>query len=88
LTRVTIKFPDIHAMLRWLTVPLLVLMPFCLRTLWGAFETINRLDQAVCGIGQPPAWQSAWVPLQVLTLAVVLWFLINGWRVSDRPSAK
>ena len=86
LTRVTIKFPDIHALLRWLTVPLVVLTPFCLRTLWGVFETINRLGQAACGVGQPPAWQSAWVPLQMLTLAVVLWVLVKGWRASERPS--
>lgn len=84
LTGVTHKFADIHKMLRWLGVPILLLAPFCLRTVWSAFDTVNLQGLAFCGAGAPTSWQQFWAPLQVLTLIAVLLMLARVWRQASR----
>ena len=78
--RVTRKYPEIHAMLRWLAVPLALLAPFCLRTIWSVFNATNMQGAAICAAGAPPPWQQAWAPLQLLTIAVVLYLAARTWR--------
>ncbi len=87
LTGVTRKFPDIHAMLRWLFVPLLLLTPFCVRTIWGVFNTVNVAGQAVCADGQPPVWQQFWAPVQLVTVLTVILVAVHFWRSTSGKRA-
>ena len=80
LTGVTDKFAEIHRMMRWLGVPLLLLTPFCLRTVWSVFDSVNLQGLSFCGTGELPSWQQFWAPLQMLTVIVVLVLLARAWR--------
>jgi beta-lactamase regulating signal transducer with metallopeptidase domain len=78
--RVTRQYPEIHAMLRWLAVPLALLAPFCLRTIWSVFNTVNLQGTAICSAGEAPLWQQTWAPLQLLTIVAVLYLASRTWR--------
>ena len=67
-------------MLRWLGVPLLLLLPFALRSIWQVFVRVSVTDTAVCGDAAPAGWHQLWVPVQLLTLVVVAFFVLRVWR--------
>jgi hypothetical protein len=78
--RVTRQYPEIHAMLRWLAVPLALLVPFCLRTIWSVFVAANLQGIAICSAGEAPLWLQAWAPLQLITIAFVVYLAARTWR--------
>jgi hypothetical protein len=80
LLRVTRPFAEIHSMLRWLAIPLLLLLPFVGRSLWQVFRTVNLEGSALCANGAPQTWQILWTPIQLLTLLLVAYMVLNVWR--------
>lgn len=80
LLRLTRPFAEIHSMLRWLAMPLLLLLPFAGRSLWQVFQLVNLGAAAVCAESAPPTWQTLWVPVQVLTLLWVSYMVVGVWR--------
>ncbi|MGI9271993.1 MAG: hypothetical protein ACR2QT_09470 [Woeseiaceae bacterium] len=85
--QVTRPFAEVHSMLRWLGVPLLLLLPFALRSIWAIFQTVHIGTSAICTDGDPPTWQLLWAPLQVLTLLVVTFVLVRVWRGASQPAS-
>ncbi len=77
--QLTRRFPDIHSMLRWLGVPLLLLLPFTLRSVWTIFDTVNLGSAAICEAGEPAIWQSLWAPIQILTLLLLSSMIVKIW---------
>ncbi len=73
LLRVTEPFVEVHRILRWLGVPLLLLLPFALRNIWYVLQAVNIGRTSICAIGPPPTWQLMWGPIQIFTLLVVLY---------------
>lgn len=94
LLRVTRSFADIHSMLRWLGLPLLLLMPFASRSVWQVFQSVNIESSAICAAGAPSTWQSLWAPSQIFTLLLVGYMVIKVWHsvandtAGDIPSQK
>lgn len=86
-TLLTRPFEEIHRILRWLGVPLLLLAPFGAMTTWSVFGTIFTEDRALCTPGDPPTWQLVWAPAQLATLTVTLLVLASAWRRTDPPDA-
>lgn len=80
LLRLTRPFTEIHSMLRWLTVPLLLLLPFAARSLWQVFRSVNMDATAICASATPASWQILWVPIQSLTLLLVAYMIVHLWR--------
>ena len=78
----TRPFDEVHAMLRWLGVPLLLLLPFALRSIWHVFVTVGPNEAAICGDSAPAKWHLAWVPVQLLTLIVIALLVARVWRDS------
>jgi hypothetical protein len=67
---------DVHRILRWGSLPLLLLVPLAVAAVWPTWEraTLGGLD--VCSDLPAAAWQVWWAPLQVtalLALAVIVW---------------
>ena len=87
LLRVTRPFADIHSILRWLGVPLLLLMPFAIRSVWAVFQSVNVEGSAICAAGAPTTWQSLWAPVQLTTLLLVTYMVIQVWRSVVRDKA-
>jgi len=79
LLRVTRPFVEIHSMLRWLGVPLLLLLPFALRSVWQVIRSVNLNSVAMCADTEPTTWQLLWAPVQVLTLVCVSYMLFRVW---------
>jgi hypothetical protein len=88
LLRVTRPFADIHSILRWLSVPLLLLMPFVIRSIWHVFQSVNVEATAICEADAPTTWQSLWAPVQLIALLLVASMVIKMWRnvVRDKAS--
>jgi hypothetical protein len=80
LLRVSRPFTEIHSMLRWLSIPLLLLLPFVVRSLWQVFQLVNLDAVAICANTVPSTWQTLWVPIQVLTLIWVSYMVVDVWR--------
>lgn len=80
LLRLTRPFAEIHSMLRWLALPLLLLLPFATRSLWQVFQQVHLDTSAICANVAPPLWQTIWVPAQVLTLLWLSYMVVGVWR--------
>jgi hypothetical protein len=80
LLRVSRPFTEIHSMLRWLSIPLLLLLPFVGRSLWQVVQLVNLDAVAICANTVPSTWQTLWVPIQVLTLIWVSYMVVDVWR--------
>jgi hypothetical protein len=83
--RVTRPFDEIHRMMRWLGVPLLLLLPFCLRTVWSVFNAVNLNGAAICADVSPATWQLYWAPVQLIALAVATYFVLRTWSTPGDP---
>lgn len=78
--RLTRPFEDIHKILRWLGVPLMLLMPFAFRSTWEVFQQVNLKSLAICAQGPATGWQSLWPAIQCITVLLVAYMVVNVWR--------
>ncbi|MDX2410911.1 MAG: hypothetical protein QNK16_02535 [Woeseiaceae bacterium] len=85
--RATRPFADIHGILRWLGVPLLLLLPFAIRSVWQVFQSVNVEASAICAAGAATTWQLLWAPVQLITLMLVTFMIIKVWRSVARDKA-
>ena len=88
--RSTRPLEEIHSMLRWLAVPLLLLLPFIGRSIWQAVEATVVNESAFCANVPPAIWQIIWAPVQIATAALVLYLAYRVWRsvAEDRAAAE
>jgi hypothetical protein len=86
-TLATRPFDEIHRILRWLGIPLLLLAPFGVMTTWWVSGTVFVEGRALCAPGGPPLWQQLWAPAQLATLVVTLVTLASAWRRADSIGA-
>lgn len=77
--RITRPFTEIHGILRWLGVPLMLLLPFGIRSVWQVYEVVYVNSTAICANGAPTMWQLVWAPAQAATLLLVSYQLIRVW---------
>jgi hypothetical protein len=78
--RATRPFSDIHRLLRWLGLPLGLLLMLSLRTVWGVFNRIHLNDLAICSAGEAAGWERAWVSVQVLAVAAIAFLLLREFK--------
>ena len=78
--RATRPLAEIHSMLRWLGIPLLLLLPFAVRSTWEVFRRVNQESLQICGAGAASSWESAWPVVQLLVLIVVAYMVAKVWR--------
>lgn len=88
LLNVTHPFEEIQSMLRWLGVPLLLLLPFALRSVWDIFRTVNLNTTAICPDQIAPTWQYLWAPLQMATLLFIIYRVVRVWLSVAQASSK
>jgi len=70
--QVTRPIQEVHAMLRWLRIPLALLLPWILVSIWTVFQAVVLNSNSICSTGEPAVWQLLWVPAQLLVVALVL----------------
>ena len=74
---VTRPFGDTHNMLRWLALPLILLLPLCLRTVWSVLRAVHVDGTGLCVDGEPATWQLLWAPVQLAALGVITVLLMR-----------
>lgn len=78
--RMTGAFPEIHRMLSWLGVPLLLLLPLVLRNIWTVFSRTNIEGLAICTAADPATWQRIWAPAQMCAVVCIALLVLAVWR--------
>jgi beta-lactamase regulating signal transducer with metallopeptidase domain len=85
--RVTRPFADIHSILRWLGVPLLLLLPFVIRSIWSVLQLVNIDASAICASASPTTWESLWAPIQLTTVLLISYMVVKVWRNVKRDAS-
>ena len=78
--RLTRPFGDIHKILRWVGVPLILLLPFAVRSIWDVFKQVNVESLAICGSASASGWQPLWPAVQCITVLFVAYRVLKVWR--------
>ena len=60
---------EVHRMLRWLAIPILLLLPFCLFAIYRVVLIVYGAGVSICGEADAPAWQFWWVPVELVVIA-------------------
>ena len=79
-TRSTHALADINLVLRWFGVPVLVLVPWCLGSIWQVAVLANLQGVPICASVAPTAWQSYWAPVQFALILQMIFFLAINFR--------
>ncbi len=87
LLRVTRPFEDIHRMLRWLAVPLALLLFKTLPVIWSVFNDVNLGGNSICAGSTRSGWQVAWAPVQAVVTVVCAFMVALVWRSSSHTDA-
>jgi len=93
LPRLTRPFTDIQSILRWLALPLALLLPFELYNIWSVAAIVHGAGAGICGESPPVSWHYWWTPAQVGALSIcwanVLTVWLNSTRdAGDRPATE
>ena len=78
----TARFTEVAKILRWLAVPLVVLIPLAALPVFSAISSTTFASQPICGPSLA-AWHAWWGPVQLFTLIVVGWRVFRAWSVTD-----
>ncbi len=84
---VTRKLPEVHSMLRWLALPLLLLLPLALWSTWTVIVRVHSHGEPICAAGETSAWEVLWAPVQLLTLGLVTAMMLRGWIQARKAMA-
>lgn len=84
--QLTQPFTEIHRILRWLGLPAAVLLLLAMRSIWEVFARVNLDSLAICGSAPPPGWQLLWPTIQVVTVLVAAYMILNVWKSAGRDA--
>lgn len=80
----TRPFTDIHRILRWLGIPMLVILLLALRSIWTIFVRVNLESLAICGNAAPSGWQLLWPTTQLITVLLAAYMILSVWKSASR----
>lgn len=85
LLRATRPLGDVHAILRWGAVPLALLLPTAVFTVWKVFAKVWLAQEGLCRADSAATWEQLWPLAQAAVIAVVAFLVLANWRT--RPAA-
>ena len=88
LLRVTRSMPEVHSIIRWLTGPLLLLMPLALMSILKVFLRANIESLSICSNNSAAMWERAWAPVQLLTLIFIAYLLVGVIKMKATENNK
>lgn len=74
------RLPELHSILRWGFLPLLLLIPLGLIPVWSTFATVSLSGSGICASAPDGQWQLWWAPVQLATLLLISFFAHRSWR--------
>lgn len=82
LVLVTRRLGEVHDILRWLSVPLLLLFPFALMSIWAVLNRANVESLSICANIPAALWERLWAPMQFIALLIIAYLLIRVLKKS------
>lgn len=73
---------DVHSILRWLAVPLLLSIPLVFMSVWKTYSRANVESLSICSNNPAVLWERAWAPVQVLTFLIIVYLLVRVLKES------
>jgi len=73
---------EVARILRWLAVPLLLLIPLAALPVVAALRVPGTRVEGFCG-ESPAGWHDWWGPVQIVTLTLVGWLALRVWKGSE-----
>ncbi len=81
LLNVSRRLIEVHRILVWLSVPLVVVIPLALHALWPTLQTATLSGDAICIADSAPGWHFWWAPVQLIVIAGILVAVGFSWRL-------
>lgn len=78
---VTRPMPDVHSILRWLAVPLLLSSPLAFMSIWKTFVRANVEALSICSNEAAVLWERVWAPAQLLSIVLIAYLLARVLKV-------
>ena len=66
------KLPTVVGYLKWMALPLVLLIPLTVSPVLAALETTTFGSMGFCESIAASGWQRAWAPIQVVTLLIIV----------------
>lgn len=82
LLRMTGPFMDIHRILRWLGLPLAVLMTAGAYQVLLVSRSVYATGDGICSVNTAATWHQIWGPAQLFAIVVSAWMIIRIWRTA------
>lgn len=79
---------DVHQVLRWLCLPMLLLVPAALLSIWSILSRVTFGSEGICTTTLTASWQMWWGPIQIVTAVFSSWMLLRVWRARAGGSPK
>jgi len=83
LLRMIRPFPDIQRLLRWLGLPLALLILPAILNVWEISQVVYVDHLGICD-GGLAAWQRYWVPVQLFAIAAAALLIVQASRFAHR----
>ena len=84
MTRATQTLADIHRLLRWFGIPVFLLVPWCLASIWQVATLVNFGNAGICASVTQSAWETWWAPIQIVLLLLLIFVLAINFRKAPR----
>lgn len=75
------KLVEVHRILVWLSVPLIVFVPLALYSIWPTFVTATLSGRAICGPDAAASWHFWWGPAQLVVIGVIVAAVARAWML-------
>lgn len=87
LLRGTRPFPEIHSILRWLGVPLALLSPVAILSIWDVFVRANVNSLSICSNNAVTIWQQVWAPAQLAALVLIAYMVLRMLKIPGQDKS-
>ena len=79
LLNVTQKLTEVHKIIIWLSVPLVLFVPLSLRAIWPSLINSTFDGMAICAGDAPADWHFWWAPVQLFVTAAIVVAVARVW---------
>jgi len=79
LINTTHKLTEVHKILKWLAIPLILFVPLALRAIWSTFTTATLQGLPICTGSEILSWHFWWAPVQFFVQVLIVAMVIRMW---------
>ncbi|MEM6638320.1 MAG: hypothetical protein AAF610_00320 [Pseudomonadota bacterium] len=80
--RATQPLDEVHRILRWIAVFLVILTPSALHAIWTVFGTVWLSGDRICAEGSVTSWENAWPIVHGMAIVAIAVLIRSMWQPS------